>query len=151
MVRLQLDGYKVVVLLLFTLIGLFLGVISFTSFGVLNEINKPLALLNTALDKLEHIQKHQDEVDVQNKDWRNMMVNDHLFLSGMTALKKAEIDMIAKRLGINVTGLALNINGSQFLLGENLSVPIPPSAIHLFNNQKNLLVPLTPSLYNSLQ
>lgn len=168
----HLTGYQVISLLLLTLVGLFLGVVTFASFGVLNYTQEPIALLKTAIDnqkdymakidlavtKINLLQDRQNEQDVKNEAWRALMVNDHLFLSGMTALKKAEIDMIAKRLGIDISSLP--VNGSSLILGQNLSVPIPPSALEEFqretrtnnNNETgkvNLQIPITPSLLNN--
>jgi hypothetical protein len=167
----HLTGYQVISILLLTLVGLFLGVVTFASFGVLNYTQEPIALLKTAIDnqkdymekidtallKINLLQNHQAEQDIKEEAWKSLMVNDHLFLSGMTALKKAEIDMIAKRLGIDISSLP--VNGSSLVLGQNLSVPIPPSALEEFqretrtnNNETgkvNLQIPITPSLLNN--
>ena len=140
----HLSGYQIISLLLLALIGLFLGVVSFASFGVLNITREPIGLLYDAIDILEEVQRHQDENDAKNEMWRNLMINDHLFLSGMTALKKQELDLIANELGVNITALDI-INGTNWIMGQNMSIPIPPSAIAEFKRGDKPTNNITPS------
>jgi hypothetical protein len=62
----------------------------------------------------------------------------------MTALKKQELDLIANELGVNITALDI-INGTNWIMGQNMSIPIPPSAIAEFKRGDKPTNNITPS------
>lgn len=130
----KLTGYQVISLLLLTLVGLFLGVVSFTSFGVLNVTQEPITLLNTAIKKLDHIQEHQDVKDAEQQLWRNTVSNDHLFLSSLIASHDRQNADFAKQLNLKVNKThELVVNGTDFIY-NNTKIPIPPSALQYFKD-----------------
>lgn len=136
MVKIVLDFYKVIVLLLFTLIGLFLAVVSFASFGVLTEIGAPIALINIAIEKLNNIQEHQDEKDAKDEVWKNLVINDHLFISSIIAYHDKQNSDYAKQLKLKTNkSNQLVINGTD-IIQDNRTIPIPPSALKYFQSEK---------------
>src|SRR5687768_8786624 len=112
----KITGFQIITLLLITLIGLFLGVVSFASFGVLQEINKPIALLNTAIEKLDHLNEQKDLEYAEQKLWRDTVMNDHLFISSIIASHDKQNAYFAKQLNLTSDlSTQLEINGTDLI------------------------------------
>lgn len=152
-----LTGYQVISLLLLTLIGLFLGVVSFASFGVLNVTQEPIDLLKTALDnqdtqilkldaaiqKLEHLDEQDEKENAAQTQWRDTVMNDHLFIASILSAHDKQNQDFARQLNLtsNDTNIP-QINGTDLVYNNDTKVPIPPSALKFFQEQ------IIPSSFN---
>ena len=130
--HLDLNYYHVLTLLLFALIGLLVSIIAFTSFDLISLMGKYFVKLDDYFKKLDIIEFKQNQEKMNDGKWRELVVNDLLFMSGLITEHKFETARLAKEFGLNTTDL--KFNGSNIIFDNKTIIPIPPSALEYFKS-----------------